>query len=175
MQARESDRRDVYARVVRKERSRDALLAAMEASAAGQWCGHMAAGDQTDMEAEPCGQRGIGEQMCQHGRTHGSRLWTEVPHYNEMIERMFSLWSVGESFKMVRWPRVARVALLPPCLYLPARPPRPQPRVLPPQPRAPPPQPRAPPPQPRVLPPQPRALPLLHTRQRAPQAAMAGR
>lgn len=100
----------------------------------------MAAGDQMHMEAEPCGQRGTEEQMCQHVRVHGSRLWTEVPHYNEMIDRMFSLWSVGESFKLVRWPRVARVALR--LLYLPA--------------------------------PTAAALPSLHTRQRAPNAAMTG-
>ena len=82
-------------------------------NAMGQSCAHTSAGDYTDMEAEACGQGSVPEYHCAHGRA----IWTDVPQYNEMIERMFSLWSVGESFKLVRLPSQRRVVFcLPPLI-----------------------------------------------------------
>jgi hypothetical protein len=68
----------------------------MEQGGAGQWGAH-GAGDCMDTDMHPCMQRSQGEYSGAHGKR-----WTDELQYNEMINRMFSLWSVGDSFQLVR-------------------------------------------------------------------------
>lgn len=56
------------------------------------------------MDAEPSGQRHDGCGGCL-----GGKMWTQVPGYNEMIDRLFSLWeappaTARESWKLTRAP-----------------------------------------------------------------------
>lgn len=66
------------------------------------------------MDAEPSGQRHGGSGGCACGQ-----IWTQVPQYNEMLDRLFSLWEApaasGESFKLV-------LATLPPSFFSPSSP-----------------------------------------------------
>jgi len=68
----------------------------MEQDGTGRWGAH-GAGDSMDMDMDPCTQRSQGVNSGAHGG-----WWTDEQQYNDMINRMFSLWSVGESFQLTR-------------------------------------------------------------------------